>query len=304
MKLGLLSAIFPDLTFEQVIDTASSLNLKSVELACWPSFGDKRRYAGVTHLDPNTLTPQRIKEVKEYCMLKNVEISSLGYYSNPLSADPNISDISISHLYKLIDASSDLGINMVTTFIGRDQFQSVEKNLEKFQTIWTPIIQYAESKKVKIAIENCPMLFSSDEWPGGKNLAYSPVIFRRMFSMIKSDYFGLNFDPSHFVWQQMDYLEVLSEFKEKLFHIHVKDTKVLVDKLKEVGILATPLEYMKPKIPGLGDIDWKEFFDKLKSVGYNGHCVLEIEDREFEGSMENIIKSIVLSINHVTPYVY
>lgn len=304
MKLGLLSAIFPDLTFEQVIDTASSLNLKSVELACWPSFGDKRRYAGVTHIDLNTLTPQRVKEVKEYCMLKNVEISSLGYYSNPLSADPNISDISISHLYKLIDASSELGINMVTTFIGRDQFQSIEKNLEKFQTIWTPIIQYAESRKVKIAIENCPMLFSSDEWPGGKNLAYSPAIFRKMFSMIKSDYFGLNFDPSHFVWQQMDYLEVLSEFKEKLFHIHVKDTKVLVEQLKEVGILATPLEYMTPKIPGFGDIDWKEFFDKLKSVGYSGHCVLEIEDREFEGSMDSIIKSIVLSINHVTPYVY
>lgn len=304
MKLGILSAIFPDLTFEQVIDTAASMNLKSVELACWPSFGDKRRYAGVTHLDPDKLFPKQVEEIKAYCASKNVEISSLGYYSNPLSSDLTLSDLSIRHIYKLIDASADLGVNMVTTFIGRDQNLSVEKNLEKFEIVWTPIIQYAELRKVKVAIENCPMLFTNDEWPGGKNLAFSPAIFRRMFSIIKSDYFGLNFDPSHFVWQQMDYLDVLSEFKDKLFHIHVKDTKVLKDKLKEVGILATPLEYMTPKIPGLGNIDWKAFFEKLRSVGYEGNCVLEIEDRDFEGSFEEILKSIELSIEHVQKYVY
>lgn len=304
MKLGLLSAIFPDFTFEQVIDTAASMKLESVELACWPSFGDKRRYAGVTHLDPDTLTIEKVMEIQAYCKLKKVEISSLGYYSNPLSSDPSLSELSISHIYKLIDASSKLGINMVTTFIGKDQFQTIEKNLEKFQIVWAPIIQYAELKKVKIAIENCPMLFTTDEWPGGKNLANSPDMFRKMFSLIKSDYFGLNFDPSHFVWQQMDYLKVLSEFKEKLFHIHIKDTKVLVDQLNEVGILATPLEYMTPKIPGHGDINWKTFFETLKSVGYDGHCVLEIEDREFEDSIDSIYKSIDLSIKHVHPYVY
>lgn len=303
MKLGLLSAIFPDYTFEEVIDTASSLNLKSVELACWPTGDDKRRYAGVTHLNPDTLTPQRVDEVKAYCKLKNVEISSLGYYSNPLSSDQSISDLSISHIYKLIDASSVLGINMVTTFIGRDQHLPLDQNLQKFQTVWTPIIQYAESKKVKIAIENCPMYFSNDEWPGGKNLAYSPKIFRAIFSMIKSDYFGLNFDPSHFVWQQMDYLKVLTEFKDKLFHIHLKDTKVLIDKLNDVGILATPLEYMTPKIPGLGDIDWKAFMETLKSTGYDGHCVLEIEDRDYEGSVESVLESIELSIKHVQPHI-
>ena len=113
MKLGLLSAIFPDFTFEEVIDTASSLNLESVELACWPSGDDKRRYAGVTHLNPDHLTPQRIEEINAYCELKHVEISSLGYYSNPLSSDKSISELAISHIYKLIDASSALGINMV-----------------------------------------------------------------------------------------------------------------------------------------------------------------------------------------------
>jgi len=302
MKLGVLSAIFPDFTFEQVIDTASSLNLESVELACWPSDGDKRRYAGVTHLNPNELTPLRISEIQAYCKLKKVEISSLGYYSNPLSSDREISEQAISHILKLIDASAYLGINMVTTFIGRDQYLPIEQNLAKFKVIWTPIIRYAETKKVRIAIENCPMLFSTDEWPGGKNLAHSPKLFRSIFSMIESDYFGLNFDPSHFVWQQMDYLSVLTEFKDKLFHIHLKDTKVLVEKLKDVGILATPLEYMAPKIPGLGDIDWKIFMETLKSTGYDGHCVLEIEDRDYEDSLESVIESIKLSIKHVQPH--
>jgi len=274
MKLGLLSAILPQHTFEQVIDTAASLKLKSVELACWPSSDDKRRYAGVTHIDPKTLTPQRVKEIKAYCEEKQVEISSLGYYSNPLSADKTVSEQAISHIYSLIDASSLLGVNMVTTFIGRDQNLPLPQNMQKFVVTWTPIIRYAETKKVKIAIENCPMLFSQDEWPGGKNLATSPSIFRKMFSLIESDYFGLNFDPSHFVWQQMDYLSVLDEFKTKLFHIHLKDTKVLVEKLNDVGILALPLDYMTPKIPGHGDIDWKAFLSKLKANGYTGHCIL------------------------------
>lgn len=304
MKLGILSAIFPDLTFKQVIDTAASMNLKSVELACWPSAGDKRRYAGVTHLDPNELTPDRIKDIKAYCEIKEVEISSLGYYSNPLSSDSEVSEQAITHIYKLIDASSMLGIGMVTTFIGRDQNLSVDDNLKKFLIVWTPIIRYAESKKVKIAIENCPMLFSQDEWPGGKNLMHSPKVFRQVFAMIESDYFGLNFDPSHFVWQQMDYLKVLTEFKDKLFHIHIKDTKVLMEQLDDVGILATPLEYMTPKIPGLGDMDWKSFFETLQSTGYNGHCVLEIEDRAFEDSIESVLESIRLSIEYVHPYLY
>jgi len=100
----------------------------------------------------------------------------------------------------------------------------------------------------------------------------------------------------------MDYLSVLTEFKDKLFHIHLKDTKVLVEKLKDVGILATPLEYMAPKIPGLGDIDWKIFMETLKSTGYDGHCVLEIEDRDYEDSLESVIESIKLSIKHVQPH--
>jgi len=303
MKLGLLSAILPNQTFEEVIDIAKANHLQAVEVACWPSVGEKRRYAGVSHITPEELTEKRVNEILGYCKKQGISISSLGYYPNPLSPDSEVSKIAIAHLYKLIDASKKLKVNMITTFIGRDPRKNLEESFKDFEKVWPEIIKYAEERKVRVAIENCPMLFSIDEWPGGKNLATNPNNFRRMFSIIKSDYFGLNFDPSHYVWQQMDYIKTIHEFKDKIFHVHLKDLRVFKDRLDEVGVLALPLEYMAPKIPGRGDIDWKKFFDALNQVHYNGACVLEIEDKDYEGSHEKVLESIWLSIQEVKKYI-
>lgn len=302
MRLGLLSAILPTYCFEQVIDTVADMGLKSVELACWPTDGEKRRYAGVTHIDVNELDEERVEEIKSYLNEKGVSISSLGYYPNPLSSDVEQSELAISHIYKLIDASKKLSVNMVTTFIGRDQIKNMDDSLKDFVNVWTDIIKYAEKNKVKIAIENCPMLFSKDEWPGGKNLAISPKIFRKMFELIPSDYFGLNFDPSHYVWQRMDYVKTIYDFRDKLFHIHFKDIKVYQDKLDEVGVLAYPLEYMDPRIPGRGDINWEVFIKTLKDVQYAGDCIIEIEDRDYEDTNDKVLESIKLSIKEVNQY--
>ena len=151
-----------------------------------------------------------------------------------------------------------LGINLVTTFIGRDQTKTVEENLELVKEIWIPIVHYAEEKKVRIAIENCPMLFDGDQWPGGQNLMTTPVIWRKVFEILDSDYIGINYDPSHFVWQMIDYIQPLYEFKDKIFHVHYKDIK-LFPKTEECGTMAYPLQYMKPKLPGLGDVDWGKY---------------------------------------------
>ena len=88
-------------------------------------------------------------------------------------------------------------------------------------------------------------------WPGGNNLATTPAIWRRMFAEIPSDFFGLNFDPSHLLWQQMDYIKPLYEFKDKLFHVHLKDARVYREKLDEVGIMATPLDFIHQSCPDL-----------------------------------------------------
>ena len=190
------------------------------------------------------------------------------------------------HIKDVITAAGKLGIGVMNTFIGRDQSRNVEDNLAKFREVWPSIIRHAEENNVKVGIENCPMYFTNDEWPGGQNLAFSPSIWRRMFEEIPSMNFGLNYDPSHLVWMQMDYIKPVFEFKERLFHIHIKDVKLHKNKLDDVGILATPLEYHSPKLPGLGDVRWGDFFSALTEIGYDGAACVEVEDRAYEASLE------------------
>jgi sugar phosphate isomerase/epimerase len=245
----------------------------------------ERRYAGVTHIDAGALDERRAAEILKYCEKKRVGISGLGYYPNPLEAGPQ-AQVYREHFLKVIDASARLGVGIANTFVGRDHTRSLEDNFKMFEQVWPAIVKHAEQKKVRIGIENCPMLFSRDEWPGGKNLAVSPAVWRRMFQLIPSANFGLNYDPSHMVWQQMDYIRPIYEFKDRIFHVHIKDAKLLPEKLAEVGILATPLEYHSPKLPGLGDVNWGRFFSALTDIRYDGAACIEVEDRAFEDSLE------------------
>jgi sugar phosphate isomerase/epimerase len=302
MKLGFVSAIVPELTFEELIDLAGENGYKCVEVCCWPLGKAERRYAGVTHIDVETLDGKRAVAINKYLEDKGIEISALGYYPNPLDPDQEKSRFYISHIKKVIDASALLGVNRINTFIGRDKNRPVEENFETFKTVWKPLIKYAESKKVKVGIENCPMIFTSDEWPGGNNLATTPVMWRRMFSEIPGDYFGLNYDPSHLLWMQMDYLKPLYEFKDKLFHIHLKDASINHERLNEVGIMAAPLEFHTPKLPGLGDINWWKFISSLNDIRYRGAICVEVEDKAFEGSLEDRKYSLTLCKRYLDQY--
>ena len=286
MKLGFITAICDGMTFEEVVDFAAENGLECLEVACWPQVGAQRRYAGVSHIDVANLTQEKADEIKAYCKKKGVEISSLAYYPNTLEPNLEKRQSYIDHLYKLMDASVMLDVNMITTFVGRDPKKSVSENLEIVKEVWPPIVKYAEEKGVKIGIENCPMLFTEDEWPGGQNLMTSPANWRKVFEIIDSPNFGINYDPSHFVWQQIDYIKPIYEFKDKIFHVHYKDIKVFKDKLADVGTMATPLEYMSPKLPGLGDVDWGKYVSALTDIGYDGYTCIEVEDKAFEKSME------------------
>jgi len=303
MKLGFLSAILPELTFEELIDYAAETGYKCVEVCCWPVGKAERRYAGVTHIDVDTVDKSKAEEINGYLQKSNIEISALGYYPNPLDSDPEKREFYTGHIKKVIEASALLGINRINTFIGRDKTRSVDENFEMFLQVWPDLIKYAEERNVKVGIENCPMIFTSDEWPGGCNLATTPVIWRRMFSAIKSNNFGLNFDPSHLLWQQMDYIKPLYEFMDKLFHIHLKDARVYPEKLDEVGIMATPLEFHTPKLPGLGDIDWKKFISALYDIRYSGPVCVEVEDKSFENTIEDRKKALVLCKNYLDQYI-
>ena len=303
MKLGLNSAILESYDFHQLIDFASETGFECVEVCCWPPSKAERRYAGVSHIDVTTLDEQKVKEIKEYCQLKHVEISALAYYPNTLCSDLIARENNIEHLKKVIVGAHKLGVGCVTTFIGRMHEKNLEENLEEFAKVWPNIIKFAKEYNIKIAIENCPMLFSNDEWPGGKNLFVSPDIWRKAFEIIPDDNFGINYDPSHFIWQQIDYIKPLYEFADRIFHVHFKDVKLYQDKLNEVGILALPLQYMEPKIPGLGDVDWGKYVSALMDIRYNGYACIEIEDRAFETNQKTINDSILLSYRYLRQFV-
>ncbi len=303
MKLGFVSAILDGWTFEEMIDTAAEMGYTCVEAACWPQGKAERRYAGVSHIDVDELDDGKAAYILDYCAKKNVQISSLAFYPNTMDGDPEKRAAAVEHLKKVICASAKLGVNMVTTFIGRDQTKTVEENLELVREVWPPIIALAEEKGVKIAIENCPMLFGPDQWPGGQNLMTTPDIWRKVFAILPSANLGINYDPSHFVWQFIDYIHPIYEFRDKIFHVHYKDIKVYPDKLREVGIMAYPLSFMSPKLPGLGDVDWGRYVSALTDIGYDGCTCVEVEDRAFEGSREKVLDSLRLSKRYMEQFV-
>jgi sugar phosphate isomerase/epimerase len=303
LDLGFVSAILPNKNLDEVLAFAQKEQFACVEVMCWPSENtDTRRYAGVSHISVDALSHDELLRLKDKLANQPVKISALGYYPNPMDPDEKQASFYRNHIKKIIKAASILGIGNVNTFVGRDFTKNIDYNISKFKEVWPEIIDLADSLNIKIGIENCPMFFSDDEWPGGKNLATTPKIWDQLFSIIPSSNFGLNYDPSHMVWQMMDYLYPIYAYKEKLHHIHLKDVKVYPDKLNQVGILANPLEYHSPKIPGLGDIHWGSFISALNDVRYRGPIVIEVEDKAYEGSDEDIVKAIRSARNHLNQF--
>ena len=303
LDLGFVSAILPNKSLDEVLAFAQKEHFACVEVMCWPSENaDTRRYAGVSHISVDALSHDELLALKDKLANQPVKISALGYYPNPMDPDEKQASFYRNHIKKVIKAASVIGIGNVNTFVGRDFTKNIDYNISKFKEVWPEIIDLADSLNIKIGIENCPMFFSDDEWPGGKNLATTPKIWDQLFSIIPSSNFGLNYDPSHMVWQMMDYLYPIYAYKEKLHHIHLKDVKVYHDKLNQVGILANPLEYHSPKIPGLGDINWGSFISALNDVRYRGPIVIEVEDKAYEGSDEDIVKAIRSARNHLNQF--
>jgi sugar phosphate isomerase/epimerase len=303
MKLGFVSAIVPEYRLEQVLSFAHKAGFSSVELMCWPPGKAERRYAGVTHIDVTNLSLDAIEKIQDLLAIHQVAISGLGYYPNPLSADKAEAEVAVNHLHRVIDAAAALGVGQVNSFAGRDPSLSVDANWPRFLETWRPLVARAESKSVRIGIENGPMLFTQEEWPGGKNLATSPAIWRRMFHDIPSPHFGLNFDPSHLIWQQMDYLAPLAEFRDRIFHVHAKDARIDRAALDQHGVLSYPKLWYTPKIPGLGDVRWGAFVGALSDVGYSGHVAIEVEDRAFEGTIESRLDSLIISRRYLLQYI-
>ncbi len=303
MQLGFVSAILPDLDFDEVCRVGAGEGYDCIEVMCWPPGKAERRYAGVTHIDAAGLDDAAADRVRASLDSHGIGVSALGYYPNPLSGDTEEARVAQEHLRCVIRAAKALELPTVNTFVGRDWTRSVEENWPRFLQVWRPLLAYAEERGVRIGIENCPMLFTCDEWPGGKNLACSPAIWKRMFEDIPSPAFGLNYDPSHPTWMQMDAISPLRNFRDRIFHVHAKDVRVDRHLLDDVGILAYPLQFHTPKLPGLGDMDWGLFFSVLTSTGYQGPVCVEVEDRAYEGSLASRILSLRQSARFLRQFI-
>ena len=303
MQLGFVSAILPDQSLEQVLSIASEIGYDCVEVMCWPKGKAERRYAGVTHIDVDNLDDGEIRRIHDMVAHYQVNISGLGYYPNPLVADADQGNVYIRHIEKVIEATARLGLTNMNTFVGRDHTKSVEDNWPRFLAVWRPLVAKAEAHGVNIGIENCPMIFTDDEWPGGKNLATTPSIWDRMWNDIPSPHFGLNFDPSHFIWQHMDYLDAIRRYCHRFHHVHAKDVRIDTHLLNQHGIMAPPNLWHTPKLPGMGQVEWGQFFSELTSAGYQGAVCVEVEDRAFEGSFEARVRSLRQSFSYLRQYV-
>jgi sugar phosphate isomerase/epimerase len=303
MKLGIFTAAFPGKSLEEVAAWAAENGFETLELACWPLEKATRRYAGVSTINVVDFGAAQAKEVHAILDNYGLNISSLGYYPNPMDPDPESRETVIGHLKKVILAAELLEVEVVGTFVGRDKDKNIPDNLDTFAKIWPPIVKYAAEHQVKIAIENCPMIFSWDEWPGGVNLASSPALWKKMWEIIPDENFGLNLDPSHLILQMIDYERVIFDFADKIFHVHAKDLEIDREGLYQNGVLAQGMGWQVPRLPGLGDIDWAKFISALYRIGYDFVISIEHEDRAFEKTEDLVKRGFLIARDVLRPYI-
>ena len=304
MKLGFFTAALPGNTLEQAAQWGAESGFQAIEIACWPPEKATRRYAGVTHIDVSDLDQAKAKEIRAMLDDCGLTISALGYYPNPLHPEAEHRETVINHLKKVIEGAALLEVPIVGTFIGKDKNKTVPQNLEDYANAWPAIVKFAKDHGVKIAIENCPMIFSYDEWPGGNNLASTPAIWRKMWEIIPDDNFGLNLDPSHLILQMIDYERVIHEFADKIFHVHAKDLHIDREGLYNNGVLSQGMGWQIPRLPGLGDVNWAKFFAALTAARYDYVVSIEHEDRHFEGDEELVKRGFYIARDVLKPFIH
>lgn len=308
MKFGFLSGCLQDMTLEEKIKYAHGVGFNALDVSCWPK-NNTRDYSG-SDIDTEHLDETKAEEIKQLEKKYNVTITSLAYYDNMLVPDQDLRKEYYDHLKSVIVAAEMLNVPLVGCFIGKNQNESLVDNFKEFKPLFEDLLAFAAAHHVKLMIENCPMPgWQEDGFPG--TISYSPELWDEMFSLVPNDNFGLNFDPSHLMWLGIDYLRAMKEYKDRIFHIDAKDIKMHPEAFYRYGIFGKKLNrtnpedlgFWTPVIPGLGDINWSEFYDTMKEIGYDGCFSIEHEDRRFAGNNDLVKKGLEYSYNHLYPII-
>lgn len=288
MKIGFLTNALVEQARRSGSDAFSTL----------PQVADWAAAHGFTDLECGPMLPLDRAAYEQVLGEGKIGISALIYCRNYLSTDPEEAAQHLAALRERIEFAGALGIDKVVTSTGidksvveglydrdpalRDRGNLIRRipaqSLDRVVDLFGPLVELAEKNNVRLCFENCPLM---------GNIAISPVLWKKIFERLPSDHLGLAYDPSHLVWEMIDPYTPLFEFKDKIFHVHAKDTAIDRVKLARTGIL-TDFSWWSYRIPGRGELDWRQLLGQLIAEGYDGTISLEHEDAAYEGSVEAV----------------
>ncbi len=299
MYLGYLTSCLPQVSLEEKIRFAKEQGFAALELACWPR-SNERDYSA-SDIDVQNLTEAEAEQIRSQFEEAGLKISSLAYYDNNIHSDPEVRQRINQHTYKVIDAAVLLGVDMVGTFIGRNNEKSIPDSFEDFEEVFGPLVSYAEERGIKIIIENCPMLGWARKGEPG-TISFSPELWDEMFRRVPNANFGLNFDPSHLFHLKIDYLPLIERYKERIFHVHAKDCEIIEEKFPEYGVFNAFLGdegWWRFRMPGSGQVDLPAMIAELDKIGYDGVISIEHEDPFYEGSVEKTYEGLLIGLEYL-----
>jgi sugar phosphate isomerase/epimerase len=304
MKLGFLTACLPKLSLEEIADWAVANGYEALEVAAWPDLGERPFIA--THLNVEMADDASLLKIGELFSSRGLELSSIAFYDNNLHCDQVTRDSINEHVIKCIDVASKLGVRSVGTFLGRDINRTVKENLAIAKDVFKPLVNHANSKNVRIIIENCVMEgWHPDGYPG--NLAYSPELWEWMFELG----LYLNFDPSHLVWMGIDPIAAVKPYIDRIEHAQAKDIETFPEKRNHYGypgkavIRDNPWDvgWWRYRIPGLGEVDWRRLVDALYEGGFNGVLSVEHEDPIWGGTEQKVKTGLKIAQQTLRPLI-
>jgi sugar phosphate isomerase/epimerase len=279
MEIGFLTWYFKQSSLEELFAWAAENTFSGLELDSCPD--DVNRVKALI---------ARYPQVKVHCLGRSLNYL-VGTQVERLER--------AALLQRDIEIAAELGIGVINIFAGRDPYKTVKENLPIFKEVFTHLAEKAEKFNVHLAMENCAQ---RNWWPAGGNLAHTPELWRTLFELVPSPALGLTFDPSHFVWQGMDYLKATREFGSRIYWAHAKDCEIHEDVLVDRGIYGS--DWWHYRLPGWGKVDWPGFFTALREVGYQGPIGIEHEDRYWNHDDTELKHGLVMARNFLKRFDY